>query len=578
MILFRRRRHACLIVVIILFIAGDIPAQESGETPSVAGMRGKEADALYFDAIKARIKGDNAEAERILEQVIKIKPDAAGAYYDLARLSLPARPERAIDNIRKALALEQDNKWYRAQYGEILAFKNEYTQAAEVYDKLAAEEKFNEDYLLKSSLLHQRAGNYKKSLNAIDKLIERTDRDEEMMMQKYQLYLKMNDVEGAAKVVQELIDMDPTEGKFYSLLADIYDNNKQPEKAAEVLKKAEQLFPDDPAVQLGIADHYKKKNDTIKFKQYVRKALLNKSFDAETQLVLLVNYMQEIGNDSAQRIEALDIARQIAENYKDKAEVLGVYGDLLSLNNEREKAQEQYKKALAIDPSRFPVWRNFLFNYTERKYADSLIFYSGKALKLFPNQATLHMLNGIGYTNKKDYMKAIKSFGRAADMQPEEDKQQLADIYMYLGDAYNSARQYAESDSAFETALRLIPGNATVLNNYAYYLSVRGERLDAAEKMSKKSLELSPEQATFMDTYGWILYKQKKYDEAKKYIQKAIDADPQNADGTLYDHLGDIEFKLSNKDKAVDLWKKAKEKGSDNAQLDKKIQDQKLYE
>ncbi|WP_276131968.1 tetratricopeptide repeat protein [Polluticoccus soli] len=578
MIGFRHWRQVCLFAIINLLVAGNLSAQEPGETPSVAGLKGVEADALYFDAVKARIKGDNAEAERLLEQVIKIKPDAAGAYYDLARLNLPARPDKAVDNIRRALALEQDNKWYRAQYAEILAFKNEYTQSAEIYDKLAAEEKFNEDYLLKSSLLHQRAGDYKKSLAAIDKLIEKTDRDEEMMMQKYQLYLKMNDVEGAAKVVQELIDMNPSEGKFYSLLADIYDNNKQPEKATEVLKKGEQLFPDDPAVQLGIADHYKKKNDTANYKIYVRKALLNKAFDAETQLVLLVNYMQEIGNDAAQRKEALDIAKHIADNYKDKPEVLGVYGDLLSMNNEREKAQEQYKRSLAIDPSRFPVWRNFLFNYSERKYADSLIVYSEKALKLFPNQAVLHMLNGIGYTNKKDYTKAVTSFNRAADMQPEEDKQQLAEIYMYLGDAYNSARQYSESDSAFETALKLVPENPTVLNNYAYYLSVRGQRLDAAEKMSKKSLELSPEQATFMDTYGWILYKQGKFGPAKEYLQKAIDADPQNADGTLFDHLGDVEFKIGNQEKALDLWKKAKEKGSENEQLNKKIQDRKIYE
>lgn len=553
-------------------------AQEPAETPSIKGIASLEADAMYYDAVKARTKGDLAEAERMLEQVVKLKPDAAGAYYDLARISLPNKPDKASEYIKKAVALDQENKWYKAQYAEILAFKNQYSEAAEIYDQLAAKEKYNEDYLLKSSLLHQRSGDYKKSLTAIDKLIETTDNDEDMMLQKYQLYLKMNDVEGAAGVVRDLIKIDPSEGRYYSLLADIYDNNKQPEKAKEVLEKAEQLFPDDPGLQLGIAEHYRRKNDSARYNLYVRKALLNKSFDVETQLALLVNYIQDVADDEAKRKEALDIAGQIAADRKDNAQVLAVYGDLLSLNNERDKAQEQYKRSLALDRSRFLVWRNFLFNYTESKNADSLILYSEKALKLFPNQAIFHELNGIGHVNKKDYQRAIRAFNRAIDLQPEEDRQQLAEIHMYLGDAYNSTKQYALSDSSFETALRLSPDNASVLNNYAYYLSVRKVRLDDAEKMSKRSLQLRPDEGTFLDTYGWILYQQGKYDKAKEYIEKAINQDRENADATLWEHLGDIEFKRGNKDAAVEHWKKAKEKGIENEQIDKKIQDRKLYE
>ena len=177
-------------------------AQEPAETPSIKGIINLEADALYYDALTARIKGDLAEAERMLEQVVKLKPDAAGAYYDLARISLPNKPDKASEYIKKAIALDGENKWYKAQHAEILAFRNQYSDAAEIYDQLAGKEKYNEDYLLKSSLLHQRSGDYKKSLSVIDKLIETTNNDEEMMLQKYQLYLKMNNVEGAAGVVR----------------------------------------------------------------------------------------------------------------------------------------------------------------------------------------------------------------------------------------------------------------------------------------------------------------------------------------------------------------------------------------
>lgn len=95
--------------------------------------------------------------------------------------------------------------------------------------------------------------------------------------------------------------------------------------------------------------------------------------------------------------------------------------------------------------------------------------------------------------------------------------------------------------------------------------------------MSKRSLELRPGEATFLDTYGWILYKQGKYQEAKRYVEDAIKRTP-DADGTLWDHLGDINYKLNNIDEAVKQWQKAKDKGTENNLIDKKIQDRKVYE
>jgi Tfp pilus assembly protein PilF len=151
-------------------------------------------------------------------------------------------------------------------------------------------------------------------------------------------------------------------------------------------------------------------------------------------------------------------------------------------------------------------------------------------------------------------------------------------MYTGLGDAYNYAKKYSASDSSYDYALKLDPMNATVLNNYAYYLSVRGVRLEDAERMSKKSLEVRKDEPTFMDTYGWILYKQGKYKDAQEYIQKAIDANGENADGTLWEHLGDVYYKQGNVDKAVECWTKAKEKGTENTDIDKKIKDRKLYE
>ena len=552
-------------------------AQES-DTTSPLSMKGAQTDALYVDAVKARLLNDTKQEEELLKKVVQENPDASAPYYDLARLS---RKQKKLDQaekyIRQAIALDKENVWYQVTFAEILEEQNKISEAAEIYTALAGKQKHNKDHIFQAARLSEKAGNYKAAIDLLDQLIQRVGSEEVILMQKQQLHLRMNDLEGAAKVAQQLIDQNPREGRYYANLADLYDSNGEQEKAIAIYEKAMKIFPDDPSIQYGLAEYYKKRKDTAKYDEFIRKAILNKEFDHETQTTILFSYLQELNTDSLRKPKGVEITELLATQHPENPQVLTLYGEVLLENGNQQKAVEQYKKALAIDPSRFNVWQRLLFSYTDRKDADSLIKYSEKALRYFPNQGIVHYLNGIAHYNKKTYPTAIKSINRAIDLQPADNAALLSDMYSSLGDIYNTTKDYKQSDSSYERSLRLNPANPTVLNNYAYYLSERGVRLNDAERMSKKSLELRPGEATFLDTYGWILYKQGKYDQAKRYIEDAIKANPA-ADGTLYDHLGDIYFKLGDATRAVDYWKQAKEKGTENTQIDKKIQDRKLYE
>ncbi len=549
---------------------------EAAQTTS--GFAGK-ADDLYFDALKARLKDNDEEAEQLLLQFTRVKPDEPAGYYDLARLNFKnGKTDQALHNIKKALDLDAQNKWYREQYAHILAARNQFEEAAKVFDQLAKDEKHNQDYLLLSSRLYQRAGNYKESLRVLDKLIEKEGEDENILLQKQQIYLRMNDLESATGIIRQLIDKNPKESRYYAILAELYENNDQQARADEVYKEMETLFPDDPGTQLSLALFYKKKEDLDKYESYVKKAITNKELDAETQISLLLPYLQETSEDSSRRQDGIDLAAALAAQHPDNGQVIGFYGDVLMLNDKREEGLIQYKRSIEADPSRFNVWQQLLFNYTDQESADSLVLYSEKAMLYFPSQSIIHYLNGIGYFHLKKYMEAIKALNRAVDLQPEDEPELLGDIYALLGDVYNLLREYEHSDSSYERALRLAPANATVLNNYGYYLSERGVRLEDAERMSRQSLAIRPDEPTFLDTYGWILYKQGKYEKAESYIRKAIDSDADTAGGTLWDHLGDIRYKLGDVSQAVEYWIKAKERGSDHDKLDKKIKDRKLYE
>jgi len=573
------RKAASYILFLLFLLVFIAPAVAQQSMTMTASADTEPPDDLYYDAAKAAMLGNDKSAQYLFTEFLKVKPQEAAAYFELAKIAMKqSKADSAEYYMKKAATLDTGNIWYKEVLASVLADRSKYEEAAALYKEIAEKNDRNSDYLTAAAMQYQRAGKYEEALSLLNKAIEKTGPDEDLLIHKEQIFVKMNKLDSTATVINQLIALDPTQGKYYILLGELYDNNKEHDKALKLYQQALLSLPNDPSIQLGLAQHYIRVKDTVRYEEYVKKAITNKGLDAETQLGILLPYLQSLGTDESKKKQGLALVEQLLAQHKDNAQVLAMYGEILVLNNEYEKAAEQYKKSIALDPSRFYLWQRLLSLYADKKGADTLIYYGQKAMRLFPNQAMVHYLYGVGLMNKGKYAEAATSINRAVDLQPEDDTALLAQMYSVLGDIYNTTKQPILSDSAFEHALKLTPNNAMVLNNYAYYLSERNVRLTDAEKMSARSLQLQPGTSTYMDTYGWILYKEGKYNNAKEYIQKAIDMDGGNADAALYEHLGAVYYKLNEIDKAVQLWQKAKEKGSENPQIDKQIQERKLYE
>lgn len=534
------------------------------------------AGRIFSDAVKENILGNTREAEVLFLRFAEAEPQEPATYYELARIAAKNnQKDKALQQIQHAMKLDTGNKWYREFYGNILADTRKYSEGAEVFARLARQFKPNEDYLLKSSLLYERSGQYKKAVDELELLLRQRGFDEDVLMQISQIYLKENKLDEAAKTIRRLIDAAPREARYQTLLAEMYLNNKNEDKALAVLQAAEKIFPTDVTVQLGFASYYRRKGDSRSYLSYAAKAITAPELDEDTRLKLLLSYLQDLGDDTALRNESVSIVRKVVELHPRNATLHGVLGDLLSLKGASRESLDEYRTSLRLDSTNLNTWQQILFAFTGKQDADSLIAYSESALTLFPASALIYYLNGIGHSNKGNFDKAISSITTAIDFQPEDNKALLAEMYSSLADAYHSKKAYSESDKNFERALEIAPDNPTVLNNYAYYLSLRKERLPDAAKYSAKSLLLKPDEPTFLDTYGWIFYQQGEYQKAIQLIEKAVTLEGANADATLLDHLGDAFFKAGNSDKAVEQWKKASLLDPTNDKIQQKIKDRK---
>ncbi len=571
-------------LIFVLCIVGLIPhgyaQKDNPDSVLNANMTAlTKPDNIYFEGLKAKMQNDPKRARELFEEFVALRPQVSAGYYELSKLYYnEKKADKAEANIKKAIAVDPANKWYKEQYASILAENGNFLDAAKIIGDLCKSEPNDEEYPKMAAEYYEHAKKYEEAARYLDIALQHDPDDEEMQSHKVQLFLEMNNADKAAEVINQLLARDPHNGRYYKWLGDLYDVNKMPQKAAETYDKALKALPDDPQVQIGLAGHFLNLGDTAKYVTNIEKAIVNPDLDVQSQMEQIGVYIQTLPNDTVVRSRGLVMLQRITAQHPNDAQVLSVYGEFLDWNNKRDSAVWAYKKSLDIKPGDFDTWKKLLDDYTDKQGADSLIKYTERAIRLFPNQAIVSYYSAIGYLNRKDYTKAIKAVNRAIDIQPESNKPAIAEMYALLADIYHTTKQDELSDNAFEKGLSLDPLNSGILNNYSYYLSERGKKLDEAEKLSKRALDIRPSEPTYLDTYGWIEYKKGDFEKAKTFVQKAIDLAGPSADATLYDHLGDIYYKLNNKDKAEENWRKSKDKGGDDPQLDKKISEGKLYE
>lgn len=572
-----------LLCIICYFASCKVSKQKApaaSKTVSVpnAKMQEQKESILFFDAENARLIGDNKLAVKLYTDFVQKYPNNATGHYNLARLQYKKQDiNLAIKNAEFATKLEPDNKYFKELYTQLLVYNNNTKQAETQYNELIKNNPQNDEYLYKKAMLFVKEKQYEKAVETLNDLEKKTGYNEDLILQKKNLYQRMGKTNEAITELQKLRKSEPNAVQYVIMMADVYETGKNKEKANEIYQDLEKNFPDEPLTQVALAQYYLENKDSQKHNEYMQKVMKNKNLDVETKIALIVPSLQKLENDSSnEKSHIIEMAKSIAVESPDNKEAVSLYADVLYFNKQYDEALIEYKKYLTLDKAKFNVWNQIISIYIDKQAYDSVIHYGNKSLEYFPNNPLPYFFVGVSYIQKKEIEKAISALNKSVDLEPENPAL-LAQLFSTLGDAYNTQKKYELSDSCFEKALKVEPTDATTLNNYAYYLSIRKEKLELAEKMSKQSLDIQPNSKSFLDTYGWIFFQQGKYEKAKEYIEKAIKAGGED-DGTLYDHLGDVYYKLNDINKAVENWNVAKQKGEDTKILNKKLNDKKWYE
>jgi len=541
-----------------------------------------EAKRNFLQGLFAYEIGDYDKALDLLTTALIKLPTSAGIHFALSDAYMASEDgSNAIYYINEAVKIDPQNKWYISRLADIYERTNQFDEAADVVKKLIKIDPTQLDHHYRLAEIYTNNGDLTTANAIYASMLKKYGTEEVIHYRRYINFAKMGNTDSAMVELGIITELNPQDvSVFYSLVELQISAGKQQDAVATLKKILDKTDSESQAFSLLIklyleAEMYDEIKSTLE--EFVPNTNLNFTSKEQLGRILLTRLQAEfdkekVGNSDFDQMNevAKSFLKNLTTSYPDELSPLLFTAQYYMLLQNDKEALIYLKKALEKNDLEIQVWNELLQLYLRNSNFKEITEIVDRADDINPDNAFIQYVAGVSYYSLKQYKNANKWFAKASISPARREFKSL--IYSIMGDSYNELDNWPKAAESYEASIKLDPNNATALNNYAYYLSVRKEKLNEAKLMSKKSLDIEPENPSFLDTYGWILYQVGEYEDAKIYIQKAIDVGGASAE--VYEHLGDVYEKLENDTQAQKWWKIAFDLDPERTYLLKRFSDE----
>lgn len=534
----------------------------------VAPVDNPRLTSLFIDASLAQALGDLEQAERAYGKVLELDNKHAAANYHLAQVKvMQEQPEAALPYAEKAVKSAPGEVWYLSLLAELYLGLQNPKAAVAALEKARAEGMESAELMDVLLRAYTELNAYEKVLSLLNSLEKQMGPAPEMYLQRKDIYLLLNKPDSALAVLRRMPEVFPglLEARYetHQLLLRLNRNEEAVKELEEILEAA----PGDPYAVTRLISHYEANNELDNAARFERDLFDSPDVPLESKIKYLGVKMQRARTEE-DRVGISRLTRQLHEAYPEQPLLLALMAEMYENREQPDSARMYYQLSLEEDPLNLQVWQALLNLDANANQPDSLAKNAEKALEIFPNNLNFNYLSGVAYVQLEQPEKAKRPLEKFLKL-GADDYTLLSQVHTLLGDVYHQLEDFAASEAQLEKALTLSPGNLVASNNLAYYIALREDGdLEKALALIEKVIDRAPENASYQDTYGYILYRLGRYSEARKWIEKAYEQAP---DAEVAEHLGDLYLKLNKPDEARKYWEIALEKDPENAELRKKL-------
>jgi len=527
----------------------------------------------FHEAVRMKIRGQVNEAITGFEKCLIIRQDDDAVYYALSQLYLQKNDRtKSAENIQKAGKIDPDNIWYTQEIAYMFFESGNFTEAIKQFEKLVKHEPRNVEWIYGYAESLVKAGKISDAIKAYDKMEEQIGKHPELAIQKFNLYLQLKQDEKALNEINSAREEFPQDGQLIAALVDYYFQKGQQEKAISILEELVLADPQNGRAHLALADVYRKKGEQAKAYVELKKAFACEDVTIDTKMQILITIHE---NSVKIDPEVLELVDMVVQMHPTEAKAHSIRGDYMLRLEKDDEALKSYKEALKYDKKLFPIWNQVMIMEYQMNNFEDLYVSSKECLEYFSTMPTVYLLNGVSAVQLKKYEEALLTLESGVEL-VVNDKSTEAEFYGQMGEANFGLQQNDQAKENYEKALKTDPKSLLLKSNYAYRLAFIKSELSKALNLIDEVLKQSASTAVFNDTKGFVLFQSEKYADAKLFYEKADQLKPN--DKLTVEHLGDAYFKLGDKEKGLEYWKKAKELGSKNKSLDKKIEKKEYYD
>lgn len=534
-------------------------------------------DRLFIDAMLQRQKGNNDAAFDLLKHCVHIRPEAPEAYFFLAQYYMSLKQnDKAIECFKKAADLEPDNSTYLETLAKAYVTNDNDSLAIGTLEKIVEKETGRIDILEMLVQLYQNRADYDNTIKTLDRLETLEGKNERLTYAKSEIYSLTGDKKAAINEMKKLADQYPNDLNYRGMYGDALLMNGREKEAFDIYTGILKAEPDNYRAQLSMRAYYKQKDMAADADSITMQLLLNKNTGDDARVYIMRQEIAESENGGGDSTKILRLFDRMMAQPQASTDIAILYATYMSLKKmPQEKIEAVLEKVLAQTPDNAAARLQLVAYAWQRDDLDRVIELCKAARQYNPDEMAFYYYEGMAHFRKDDNDSALNAFQNGISVIGEHsDPDIVSDFYAVMGDLLYEKGRAAEAYAAYDSCLQWKDDNIGCLNNYAYYLSVNGDSLDKAEKMSYRTVKAEPKNATYLDTYAWILFMQGRYAEAKIYIDQAVQNDSDSS-AVILEHAGDIHAKAGDIDGAVELWARAAAKDPANKLLARKIRQRK---
>ncbi len=512
----------------------------------------------FLEAVRMKEKGDYDAAFELYRHCLDIYPQSAATLYEISQFYMVLGQERKGEEaLMQAVRSDEMNFWYRQTLASYYQRKHNIPKAISVYEDMAHLFPFRLEPLISLVDLYGQTKNYPEEVRVLNRLEELDGKSEEISMEKFRCYLMMGNSEQAFEEMENLSKEYPYDMRYQTILGDVYMENGKMQEAYDTYQHILDEMPGYAPALLSLASYYKKLGNDSLYHAQIDTILLNDNVESDTKMELMRQLIFQSEQTTKDSTKILDMFSRILKRPQQNADLAMLCAQYMVTKKMEKESVPVLNQILLLDPENKPARLQLLSYAIRDNDLDEVVRVASPALEYNPDAIEFYYYLGFAYYQKKNTDKALEVFLKGVkQLDAESDKNVASDFYAILGDIYNLKEMKSEAYAAYDSALIYNPGNIGALNNYAYNLSVERKDLDRAEEMSYRTVKAEPENAIYLDTYAWILFEKGRYVEARIYIDQAM-RNGGDTSQVIVEHCGDIYYKLGEREKALEYWKKA---------------------